>query len=71
MISYEKNTLTVATFQEEPILSWAVWFVTDEGTFPSIELAKESCDRTGRPYYAIIPVPVAVGQRTYEIAMRG
>lgn len=71
MINYEKGTLKVAHFDEERIDAWAVWFVTDQGTFPSVEAARESCDVTGRPYYAIIPVPVAIGAKTYEIAMRG
>lgn len=54
----------------EPIKEWAVWFVTDEGTLPTLKEAQESCDRTGRPYFAIIPVPVAIGATTYEIVTR-
>lgn len=70
MIDLVKGTLKVAELPEEPILRWEVWFVTTEGTFAQLSGAIESCERTGQPIHLIIPVPVACGKTTYEIAVR-
>lgn len=70
MMDLTNNLIQVPGRQAEPIESWAVWFVTDEGTFGTLVEAKESCDRTGRPYFAIIPVPVALGKTSYELVTR-
>lgn len=67
MIDFDKATIQVPGHQPEPIKDWRVWFVTIEGTHPDLDAAKESCRRTGQPFYSIIPVAVACGETQFEI----
>ena len=67
VIDFAKSLLQVPGHPPEPIEDWRVWFVTIEGTHPDLEAAKASCERTGQPVYAIIPVAVACGKTQYEI----
>ncbi len=67
MIDFDKNTMQAPGHLVEPIREWVVWFVTIEGTFATLDEAKQSCDKTGQPYFGIVPVPVACGITTFEI----
>lgn len=67
MIDLFTQTLHVPGFTAEPIKRWAVYFITVEGSFDTIEAAVESCERTGST--AIVPVPVAIGETTYEVVL--
>lgn len=53
--------------QNDSLQKWAVWFVTVEGTHPSLDEALKSCETTGQPTWSIKPVPVALGKTTYEV----
>lgn len=70
MIDYRDETVTIydPELQKdvmEKIVSWEVWFVTGEGTFRQMIDAKASCIRLNDA--TIIPVPVAIGEKIFEI----
>lgn len=67
MLDLTNNTLRVPGYEPEPILSWAVYFVTSEGTFETLDAAIISCERSKIPL--IVPVPVARGKTTYEVVL--
>lgn len=52
---------------EDQLVSWTTWFVTPEGTHPTLDEARKSCEKIGYPFHLIRPVPVALGSKIYEI----
>lgn len=70
MIDFQNQQLRVRGKVWEPIVEWAVWFVTPGGLTPSVEEAKAFCEEHGLPTESIVPVAVAVGPTTYEVHVR-
>ena len=71
MICLKDEYLTLGTVQEK-VTSWEVWFHTPWGLSRTLEHAVKACESQEiDPEQAIVPVPVAVGQTTYEAFFRG
>lgn len=66
MLNLETGEMNVAGIPDQ-LQRWEVWFATMEGTFPKLEEALESCNKTGQPAFTIKALPVAMGSKTYEI----
>ncbi len=55
--------------QPEEITKWEVWFQTPNGLVDSYEKLKDQMKSEQWPGTLIRPVPVAIGQRHYEVGV--
>lgn len=70
MLNLEKETIELGG-KVESILQWGVVFITLEGAHSTLKEAKDSCNRTGQPYFSIMPMPIAKGETIFEITLIG
>lgn len=66
MICLETDDMRVNDIDDR-IVQWTVWFLTPEGSFPTLELARDSCKKISYPIHLIRPVPVALGSKIFEV----
>jgi len=66
MICLETGQMKVNDIEDQ-IDRWSVWFLTPEGSFPTLQEARDSCTKINYPHHLIRPVPVALGQKIFEI----
>ena len=66
MINLQTGEMWVGD-KNDSLRKWEVWFVTAEGTHPTLDEALKSCEKIGQPVWSIKPIPVALGATTFEV----